>query len=153
MVNGIFWILRTGAPWRDLPGRYGKWKTVYDRFRTWAEDGTLERILCELRQELDLKEEIDWTQFHVDGTAVRAHRSACWHVVWVDIAVEMDMIETKALPKVLKRRTIRTISNEVQGKHMAFGLDLCNSSNQRLNSFTLNQLSYMEKCRADGWFK
>ena len=53
MVNGIFWILRTGA-----------------------EDGTLERILRELRQDLDLKGEIDWTQFNVDGTTVRAHRSA-----------------------------------------------------------------------------
>ena len=76
MVNGIFWILRTGAPWRDLPGRYGNWKTVYDRFRTWAEDGTLERILRELRQDLDLNSEIDWTQFNVDGTTVRVHRSA-----------------------------------------------------------------------------
>lgn len=76
MVNGIFWILRTGAPWRDLPGRYGNWKTVYDRFRTWAEDGTLGCILRELRQDLDLDGEIDWTQFNVDGTTVRAHRSA-----------------------------------------------------------------------------
>jgi transposase len=33
VINGIFWILRSGAPWRDVPERYGNWKTVYDRFR------------------------------------------------------------------------------------------------------------------------
>lgn len=38
VLNGIFWILRSGAPWRDVPERYGNWKTVYDRFRRWAED-------------------------------------------------------------------------------------------------------------------
>ena len=40
-INAIFWILRTGAPWRDLPERYGSWQTVYSRFRKWIEDGTL----------------------------------------------------------------------------------------------------------------
>lgn len=76
VVNGLFWILRTGAPWRDLPARYGKWQTVYDRFRTWTEDGTLDRILDRLREELDREGEIDWEQFNVDGTTVPASRAA-----------------------------------------------------------------------------
>ncbi|MDH4187214.1 MAG: transposase [Nitrospira sp.] len=41
MLNGMFWILNTGAPWRDLPERYGPWRTVYDRFNLWSQDGTL----------------------------------------------------------------------------------------------------------------
>ena len=76
IINGIFWILRTGAPWRDLPKRYGKWKTVYDRFRTWAEDGTLQAMVNELQSELDEEGQIDWEQFNVDGTNVRASRAA-----------------------------------------------------------------------------
>ena len=81
IVNGIFWILRTGAPWRDLPARYlparyGPWKTVYDRFRQWSEDGTLAAMVERLQAELDLKEEIDWSQFDIDSTSVRASRAA-----------------------------------------------------------------------------
>ncbi len=40
MVNGVLWRLRTGAPWRDLPERYGPWQTVYERFARWEADGT-----------------------------------------------------------------------------------------------------------------
>lgn len=76
VINGIFWVLRSGAPWRDLPDRYGAWKTVYDRFRRWATDGTLERIARELQGELDAEGRIDWEQFNVDGTTVRASRAA-----------------------------------------------------------------------------
>jgi len=39
VLNGILWVLRTGAPWRDLPERYGKWTTVYSRFQRWRNDG------------------------------------------------------------------------------------------------------------------
>jgi len=76
VVNGIFWVLRSGAPWRDLPERYGSWKTVYDRFRRWAEDGTLRSIVEKLQGELDAEGHIDWEQFNVDSTTIRANRSA-----------------------------------------------------------------------------
>lgn len=76
VVNGIFWVLRSGAPWRDLPERYGSWKTVYDRFRRWAKDGTLECIVSQLQGELDAEGRIDWEQFNVDSTIVRAGRAA-----------------------------------------------------------------------------
>ena len=42
IVNGILWRNRTGAPWRDLPEKYGKWMTVYQRFRRWSEAGIWE---------------------------------------------------------------------------------------------------------------
>jgi len=44
-INGVFWILRTGAPWRDLPADYGKWKTVHERFRRWRNNGIWESLL------------------------------------------------------------------------------------------------------------
>jgi len=48
-LNGILWILNSGAPWRDLPDRYGSWKTVYDRFRRWQRDGTLAKTFHTLQ--------------------------------------------------------------------------------------------------------
>ena len=53
-LDGILWVLRTGAPWRDLPERYGKWQSVYDRFNRYRKDGTFDRVLKALRIRLDL---------------------------------------------------------------------------------------------------
>ena len=75
-VNAMFWILSTGAPWRDLPGRFGPWQSAYDRFNTYTKDGTLDRMVARLQMELDQNGEIDWELFCVDGSSVRAHRSA-----------------------------------------------------------------------------
>ncbi|MCC8479482.1 transposase [Streptomyces globisporus] len=45
VVNGVLWRLRTGAPWRDPPDRFGPWQTVYERFARWEADGTRARLL------------------------------------------------------------------------------------------------------------
>lgn len=76
VLNGIFWILHTGAQWRELPDRYGPWKTVYDRFNRWSSDGTIDAILHRLHVRLDEAGRIDWDLWCVDGSHVRASRSA-----------------------------------------------------------------------------
>ncbi len=75
-INGILWILKTGAPWRDLPKEFGYWNTVYQRFHTLTFNGTITRIFEELVQmKYDLGEiELDFTA--VDGTLVRVHKAA-----------------------------------------------------------------------------
>jgi len=45
VLNGILWVLRTGAPWRDMPERYGKWKTCHDRLLRWRRQGVWEQVL------------------------------------------------------------------------------------------------------------
>lgn len=75
-LNGMFWILCSGAPWRDLPERYGAWKTVYDRFRRWRQAGVIQRILGHLLEVLDSKGQIDWDLFCLDGSNVRATKDA-----------------------------------------------------------------------------
>lgn len=76
ILNGLFWILRTGAPWRDLPERYGPWHTVYDRFQRWQQEGLFDRILERLQVRLDQEGKIDWDLWCVDGSSIRASRAA-----------------------------------------------------------------------------
>lgn len=76
VVNGIVWRLKTGAPWRDLPERYGPWQTCYDRFVAWSRDGTWQRILTALQMQVDAEGNIDWDGAAVDSTHIKAHRSA-----------------------------------------------------------------------------
>ena len=76
IINGILWRLHSGAPWPDIPACYGNWKTVYDRYSWWRRDGTWDRILVALQVKLDANGIIDWDQWSLDGTIVRAHRSA-----------------------------------------------------------------------------
>jgi len=76
VLNGMFWILNSGAQWRDMPERYGKWKTVYSRYRRWTREGMFDRILHRLHLELDADGRIDWDVFDVDGSNIRAHQSA-----------------------------------------------------------------------------
>ncbi|MFF5860853.1 IS5 family transposase [Streptomyces sp. NPDC012751] len=75
LVDGIRWRTRTGAPWRDVPERYGPWDRVYDLFRRWQRDGTLARIQTRLQAEADAKGLITW-DVNVDSTVCRAHRHA-----------------------------------------------------------------------------
>ena len=76
IINGIFWILRTGAPWRDLPAYYGPVGTVSSRFYRWRKAGIWERLLAALQSDADAAGEVDWEEHFVDGTVVRAHQHA-----------------------------------------------------------------------------
>ena len=76
MLDGIMWILATGAPWRDLPERFGSCKTVHRYFSTWRERGVFAKIIDALQIKLDKKGLIDWELWCVDGASVRASRAA-----------------------------------------------------------------------------
>ena len=68
ILNGIIWIARSGAPWRDLPERYGPWETVYSRFRKWIDDGILDNIFRVLKLDAELEE------LSIDASIVQAHQ-------------------------------------------------------------------------------
>jgi len=69
-VEAVLWRFRTGSSWRDLPERFGKWGSVFKRFRRWAISGVFERIFNALSEDFDL----EWA--FVDGTIVQAHQKA-----------------------------------------------------------------------------
>ena len=76
VLNGMFWVLNSGAQWRDMPERYGRWSTVYGRYRRWVSEGLFDQMLRALHVRLDEQGRIDWSVFDVDGTSIRAHRAA-----------------------------------------------------------------------------
>jgi transposase len=82
MLDAVLWVMKTGAQWRDLPGRFGPWQTAYSRFSRWRADGTLDRAVARLQRDLDREGLIRrsaspfWSAFCVDTTHVRASRAA-----------------------------------------------------------------------------
>ncbi|MEU9709561.1 IS5 family transposase [Streptomyces sp. NPDC059164] len=91
VVNGILFRVRTGVPWRDLPERYGSWKTVYERHRRWSADGTWDRLLQAVQADADLAGRVDWGMVGVDSASCRAHQHAAG--------------ARKAGPRIPKKRT------------------------------------------------
>ena len=76
ILKGILWVLRTGAPWHDLPRHYGPAGTVSSRFCRWRASGLLDRILSALQAEADARGEVDWDLHFVDATIIRTHQHA-----------------------------------------------------------------------------
>ena len=68
--EGIFWMMRTGAPWRDLPERFGNWNSLYQRFRDWAIRGEWKRLFEALKEDPDF----EWIM--IDSSVIRAHQHA-----------------------------------------------------------------------------
>ena len=75
-LNAMMWILSSGAPWRDLPERYGPWQTAYERFQRWRKAGVIDRILERLQLRLDEEGYIERELWCVDGTSIRASKAA-----------------------------------------------------------------------------
>ena len=69
VLNGILWILRTGAPWKDLPQRYPPYQTCHRRFQQWVQQGVFEPILKELAEDLYERGEIDIRETFIEGSS------------------------------------------------------------------------------------
>lgn len=70
MLNGMLWIARSGAQWRELPEVYGPWQSVYARFAKWRDDGTLEGVFRALSADADME------NLSMDSTCIKVHESA-----------------------------------------------------------------------------
>jgi putative transposase len=69
-VDGVLWLARTGAPWRDLPKRYGRWNSAFQRYSRWCKRGIWQQVLEALGGDVDLENLL------LDSTTVRAHQHA-----------------------------------------------------------------------------
>ena len=104
VMNGIFWALCSGAPWRDLPERYGHWKTVYNRFNRWSKLGVINLIFNRLLQFLDEQGQIDWQSISIDGSHIRALKAAAG--AKKNILMNKKIMGLVALEAVLAPRSI-----------------------------------------------
>ncbi len=79
VINGVLWILRSGARWQDLPDRFAPYQTCHRRFQQWSRDGTLRVVLEALARDLAERGEIDLSECFIDGTFVVAKKGgALW---------------------------------------------------------------------------
>lgn len=76
MLNGILWVLCSGAAWRDMPERFGPWSTIYQRFREWRDCGAFDLMLKRLHIRLNEQGLIDLETWMIDSTALRATRAS-----------------------------------------------------------------------------
>jgi hypothetical protein len=76
VLNGVLWVLRTGAPWHDLPERYPPYQTCHRRFQAWVRDGTLASVLHALAEDLRERGGLDLSECFIDGTFVAKVRSS-----------------------------------------------------------------------------
>jgi transposase len=74
VLHGVLWVLRTGAPWKDIPGRYPPYQTCHRRFQQWSRDGTLERVLHALARDLRERGQLDPSEAFIDGTFAPAKK-------------------------------------------------------------------------------
>ncbi len=74
VMDGVLWILRSGARWQDLPERFPPYQTCHRRFQQWSRDGTLRRVLEALAEDLRARGEIDLSECFIDGTFIVAKK-------------------------------------------------------------------------------
>ena len=74
VLNGVLWVLRTGAPWKDLPPRYPPYQTCHRRFQAWVREGTLARVLHTLAEDLHERGGLDLSECFIDGTFIAAKK-------------------------------------------------------------------------------
>lgn len=86
VLNGILWVLRTGAPWADMPERYPPYSTCFRRFQAWVEEGTLKRVLQHLADDLVARGKLDLSETFIDGTHAGAKKGV---FLWEKLAAEL----------------------------------------------------------------
>jgi transposase len=99
--NAVMWRFRTGCPWRDIPGHYGSWSTIYDRFRMWAAGAVFQLLMDVMIAEAAARGDVDLGLVSVDSTVSRAHHHAAGMVV--DPELLADLEKALASEKGLRR--------------------------------------------------
>jgi transposase len=106
VLNGIFWVLRAGAPWRDLPSRYGPYTTAYNRFNRWRKDGVWDRLMDAVTKAHDGKVQM------IDSSIVRVHQHASGVKKRVEIVVwgEVEEASPPRSTRASTRKAARSAS-------------------------------------------
>ncbi|MFF7251091.1 transposase [Embleya sp. NPDC008237] len=88
--EGVVWRFRTGSQWREMPGEFGPWSTVYDRFRQWRDVGVFAALMDAMIAEAAGRGQVDMSLVGVDSTVVRAHHDAAVMRVDEDVLAALE---------------------------------------------------------------
>lgn len=99
VMEGVLWILRTGAPWKDLPERFPPYQTCHRRFQQWQEQGVMRRVVKTLAKDLMERGGVDLSECFVDGSFCMAKKGA---LLWAKLS------EAKA-PRSWQSRTLQVL--------------------------------------------
>ena len=115
-INGVLWIMRTGAPWRDLPAVYGKWGTVHQRFRRWRDKRIWEKILNEMIDDPDyewLMIDASHCKVHSDASGAVGGNQAMartkggltqkYTLPWIRLVCQCELLSQKAQELIARR--------------------------------------------------
>ena len=111
VFNGILWILRTGARWRDLPARYGNWNNIYHKFRQWCASGLFQLLLQSL-----ITDAAHSVLLEIDSTFCKVHQSACSRLRNQAIGVSRGVKNTKI--HVISNERMQLLSVSLSGGHI-----------------------------------
>ena len=107
-INAVYWLARTGSPWRDLLPRYGKWKSVYNRFNNWSKRGVWERLFKEVQIDPSPPVPREEDASILDGTTVRAHQDAAGGKGGSNTTL-WDALEEVFRPSFMPSSTLRAV--------------------------------------------
>src|SRR5947209_12807773 len=107
VFNGILWVLRTGAPWHDLPDRYPPYQTCHRRFQQWQRDGTLTRLLHALAEDLRARGKLDLSETFIDASFSSAKKGALLSARLACDVASASPHETKLVEGTLQHRFTR----------------------------------------------
>lgn len=102
--EGVIWRFRTGAQWREMPGEFGPWPTVYGRFRVWRNAGVFTALLEGLIAEAARQDKTDLSLVSVESTTVRAHHDAAGMIVGKDVIEALE--EAAAEPEQARQKGV-----------------------------------------------
>jgi transposase len=120
VLNGILWVLTTGAQWAEMPRRYGSYKTCHGRLLRWKRNGLWDRILQSLQAKEDAEGRIDWEASSVDATIVKAHQDAAGARRTTSGGSESAQKGgLKAAPRPQRKRAVRALRRSSVENHSA----------------------------------
>jgi hypothetical protein len=96
IVNGILWVLHSGARWRDLPREYGSPSTCHRRLQEWQDQGIWEHIWLTFLGALDRQGKLDWSQAFLDGSFVPAKKGERSSTYTYGVVSKTTLFDTRA---------------------------------------------------------